>query len=404
MRSAKRIALAAAVASLIGSRPMVHSMCSDMVSGGLASPGVLERLFDERLDRALRRLEAGLSEPQVQQLRDFVESCKQRADAQWAALGTDSSDDSGREMGDSGRRPGSALVDDMQRTDPEMQLDEDPNELDPSKVQRGLLQIFDNFVVDKLAADFESAGRFNHVLRMNEIRDENQDHSWLWALGKRKQKVLPEEEFVVAVGLRLGADLLDDAVTCGYCHEQVLDVNGHHALVCAGSHATRGHTCLRDQAMSLALLADPAAEAEPAGIVPERPSLRPADILCATTHGQLEALDVGVTTPVPADGSHDAAERYKTAKLAKYHAYAETMRRQGIKYVPLIWTFWGRPHPDVLQTFKKMATKASRRRGLVSPTAILRETLRNCNLEIMARAGKMVLACIATANEDEDEE
>ena len=35
MRSAKRTALAASVASLIGSRPLVHSMCSDMVLGGL---------------------------------------------------------------------------------------------------------------------------------------------------------------------------------------------------------------------------------------------------------------------------------------------------------------------------------------------------------------------------------
>ena len=127
----------------------------------------------------------------------------------------------------------------------------------------------------------------------------------------------------MAVGLRLG--LIDDAVTCGYCHEQILDVNGHHALVCAGSHATRRHTCLRDSVMSLALQADP---------------LRPADILCATTHGQLEALDVGVTTPVLADGSHDAAERYKCAKLRKYQNYAETMRAQGIRYVPLIWTSW----------------------------------------------------------------
>ena len=61
-RSAKRIALAAAVASLIGSRPLVHSMCSDMVLGGLASPGVLEGVFEDRLQRALRRLEAGLPE------------------------------------------------------------------------------------------------------------------------------------------------------------------------------------------------------------------------------------------------------------------------------------------------------------------------------------------------------
>ena len=68
-------------------------------------------------------------------------------------------------------------------------------------------------------------------------------------------------------------------------------------------------------------------ESEPCGIVTiMRPTLRLADILCATIHGQLEALDVGVTPPVLADGHHDAAQRYKDAKLAKYNRYLEAMR------------------------------------------------------------------------------
>jgi len=280
----------------------------------------------------------------------------------------------------------------------------DADDLDPSKVQRDPLQIIDSLVVERLTTAFERSGRLSHVLRINEIGDESQDHSWLWALGKRKQQVLPEEEFVIAVRLRLGADLIDDAITCAYCHEQMLDSSGHHALVCAGSHATRGHTALIDEVMGLALQTDPAAESEPVGIVAQRPTLRPADILCATTHGQLEALDVGVTTPVPADGTNCAAERYKRAKLTKYQNYLEAMRAQGIRYVPLIWTSWGRPHADVLQTLKKMASKAARRRGLVSPAAILRETLRNCNLQIMARAATMVLACIGAGGDDDDKD
>ena len=116
----------------------------------------------------------------------------------------------------------------------------------------------------------------------------SQDHSWLWASRKQKQQVLSEEEFVIAVRLRLGADLIDDAITCAYCHEQTLDSSGHHALVRAGSHAVRGHAALSCEVMGWALQTDPAAESEPVGIVAQRSTLRPPGILCATTHGRCD--------------------------------------------------------------------------------------------------------------------
>ena len=170
-----------------------------------------------------------------------MDSCKKHAEEQWAAVGTDALGHAGI-GGSPGRRPGAGLVDDMRQSDHEMHPFLHADGFDPSKVQRGLLQIIDSLVVERLTADFERSGRLSHVLRINEIGDESQDHSWLWALGKRKQQVLPEEEFVIAVRLRLGADLIEDAITCAYCHEQMLDSSGHHALVCAGSHATRGHS------------------------------------------------------------------------------------------------------------------------------------------------------------------
>ena len=49
MRTAYETALPAAIASMVGSRPIVHAMCADMVSAGLATKGVRESLFDERL-------------------------------------------------------------------------------------------------------------------------------------------------------------------------------------------------------------------------------------------------------------------------------------------------------------------------------------------------------------------
>ena len=155
--------------------------------------------------------------------------------------------------------------------------------------------------------------------------------------------------------------------------------------------------------MQLASQADPAAESEPIGLIPERPTLRPADVLCAVSHGQLGALDVGVTMPMPADGRNCAAERYKQAKLTKYGPYLEQLRLQGIRYVPLVWTAWARPHADVTHTLKNLASIAARRRGMVSGGDILRKTVQMVTLELQARAARMVLACVPDYEDEEEE-
>ena len=69
------------------------------------------------------------------------------------------------------------------------------------------------------------------------------------------------------------------------------------------------------------------------------------------------------------------------------------MRSQGISYMPLIWTAWGRPHDDVVQTMRSLIARAARRRGLVSFADVLREAKFKIALEIQARAARMVIAC-----------
>ena len=401
LRSAKRIALIAAVASLASARPMVFSMCSDMVRTGLAGEGVLESEFDARLDAAMSALSSTVPAETAETIRSFVAQCQEHAELEWRDLGTDAAISAGG--GHSGRRPGHNLVNQMWDADSEM-ISESATSLDAGHPQRGISHIVDEHCMDALTERFQSNSQPQHVARLRDIRHPNQCHDWLWALGARKQAALPAEEFVVAVRLRLGASVIDDVTTCSYCHDHLIDSSGLCALQCAGSCATRGHTAVKDAVMELAVQADPAAEAEPAGLVAHRPGLRPADVLCAgSSRGQLCALDVGVTMPLPADGDTDAAQRYKDLKLRKYRNYADAMRAQGITYTPIIWTSWGRAHDDVIQHLRSLAARAARRRGLVSHKDILREAQFNIALELQARAARMVLACTRPPEDADDE-
>ena len=80
------------------------------------------------------------------------------------------------------------------------------------------------------------------------------------------------------------------------------------------------------------------------------------------------------------------------------------MRQQGIAYMPLIWSTWGRPHPDATRALKMLAARAARRRGLISPTDIERETRFRVSLQLWARAARMVIACALGDSEDDDDD
>ena len=182
-----------------------------------------------------------------------------------------------------------------------------------------------------------------------------------------------------------------------------MDRCSHHCLTCAIGEATRGHTKIRDRFTDLAVMADPAAESESVSLTP-RPGLRPADVLCsAAARGGLAALDVGVTMPTDSHGNVDAAQAHADMKMRKYRRYLHEMEPQGIMYKPIIWTAWGRAHPDVVAVLRSLATRAARRRGLASPSELLSQARRNIAMELQARAARMVLACLPT-QEDMDEE
>ena len=179
-------------------------------------------------------------------------------------------------------------------------------------------------------------------------------------------------------------------------------------MSCATAEATKGHTRVRDSVMDLALKADPAAETEPAALT-SRPGLRPADILCAAAiRGSLAALDVGVTLPTAADGSEedgtDAAQRYLNDKLRKYRRHLLEMQANGITYKPIIWTAWGRAHPDAIAILRSLALKAARRRGMVSAGELMADTRLCIALELQARTARMIMACLPRPGDEMTDE
>ena len=177
MRTASRTALAAACASLIGARPLVYSMIQDMVDKGLAGSGILEGIYDERLRSALARLKASAPASAAARLDEFVVACHARAQEQWAAIGGDDSSDH-EAVGSAGRRPGHGLVDDLDAVDNEMSIDGHEN-LNPSRVQQGILRILDQDVAAALSQKYVDDNRPEHQLRLDELRDSSQCHDWL---------------------------------------------------------------------------------------------------------------------------------------------------------------------------------------------------------------------------------
>ena len=105
-------------------------------------------------------------------------------------------------------------------------------------------------------------------------------------------------------------------------------------------------------------------------------------------------------------------------KLADYGAYLDEMSRTGLRYIPLIFSAYGRMHPDTMAILQSVAKRAARRRGFHDHHLLLRRALTGIGVQIWRRAAVMVKSCVpagskeavrlvygvdADADEDDDE-
>ncbi len=162
---------------------------------------------------------------------------------------------------------------------------------------------------------------------------------------------------------------------------------------------------VRDRTFELVSECDPGAETEPLGLISSQPMLRPADILTsAAGSGRLAALDVGVVAPEARGAGTNCVEAMHATKLARYAPYQDELERANIKYEPMVWSAYGRPHANTLRIIRQLAKRAARRRGLPSGSQVERRACAKISLEIWRRAGRMVAACLPRGFDEESGE
>ena len=249
---------------------------------------------------------------------------------------------------------------------------------------------------DALSAELEFAADWQGVRRLQDLRDPETDHSWIWAACGAAGNRMRASEFCTALLLRLGAPVSAGGVPCAVC-SQMMDRRGLHALRCAPGESTRGHNGVRDQVLGLATLGDGTSCVEPRGLVPSRPGLRPADIFSSAAFARQAALDVGIACPDAAGAGTDCCAALAQRKLDKYAAHLGELRSEGVDYIPLVWSCWGRPHEDAVAAIRSMAAAASRRRGDLRADALRARTAALVGMQLARRAARMVSTCLPPA-------
>ena len=66
---------------------------------------------------------------------------------------------------------------------------------------------------------------------------------------------------------------------------------------------------------------------------------------------------------------------------------------QRILYCPLVWSTWGRAHPETQVILRSLAVQAARRHGLRDYNLVLRRTHVAIGVQLVRRAVRMVNSC-----------
>ena len=207
--------------------------------------------------------------------------------------------------------------------------------------------------------------------------------------------IIPPADFGLAVRIRVGAHLVDDAFVCLRCSNEVVGRTASHALCCAAPEGTHGHYDTRDQMLLAVHLADPSATSETPEIIASHPALRPADIFTsAAIPGGLAALDVGIASPDATGAGDDCVESMWRKKRGTYAPHFDEMRAFGVTCIPMVISCYGRWHPESAVTLERVCVQAARRLGLADHEPLLRRARAAAGVAVWRRAAAMARACL----------
>ena len=76
------------------------------------------------------------------------------------------------------------------------------------------------------------------------------------------------------------------------------------------------------------------------------PGLRPGDFVSQEVFPEAEAcVDVTIRSPEVSDAGGDCVQKGYNDKIEKWQRVYTALERQNIKYIPMVWSHWGRtPH------------------------------------------------------------
>jgi len=112
-------------------------------------------------------------------------------------------------------------------------------------------------------------------------------------------------------------------------------------------------------------------------------------------------LDVGVTSPNSTGAGGDCCEAMFAKKLDFYRPHFAALSAQDIRYVPLVFSSFGRLHPQAQSTLETVARTAARKRGLGDHRLLLRRATGRIGVAIWRRAAAMVKSCLPQLSAEE---
>ena len=108
-------------------------------------------------------------------------------------------------------------------------------------------------------------------------------------------------------------------------------------------------------------------------LIPSAPTRRPADLLTiAASSGRAAALDVVVASPDAGHAGADCAQTMYEKKLNHDAPYRAQLERQNLEYKPLVFSCFGRPHPETHKYLVRVTKQLARRRSFAAASTLLR--------------------------------
>ena len=90
----------------------------------------------------------------------------------------------------------------------------------------------------------------------------------------------------------------------------------------------------------------------------------------------------------------DCTESMRLRKRRVYARHLEALRAEGIEYRPLVWSCWGREHPDSTAILSQLARQAACRQGAPGHVPLLRRARAQIGAAIARRCAAMLRACM----------